>query len=415
MKTKEEFLIRSTKATLKFANVGKRKQLDLFLQEYARVEQFFITLLWKNRMANPKFSIPSLLPSELTTQANTWLTARAIQCCGKQASGVVRSNIDAMGKMEDKQQELLKKGNYRQARKQKKKLDKLKTTGPLIKNIEAELDYRFCDIELTKNNSFEIWLTLGSLGKDMKLVLPFKRTKHFNEMLQYARGNNSKLNEGVRISSKNVTFIFKILKPKEVKDGITIGMDVGLKSVYSTSDGQQSGKDKHGWDLDKILDKLLRRKKGSKGYRRAQTHRLNYVNMVLNLLNLKGVKRVNVEKIRQMRYKSHTSKKLSHWTYTIIFDKTNRFTEEHGVLVREVNPAFTSRRCNKCGWVKRTNRKGKCFCCSNCGYTADADINASVNISLDLSEVTKKDKQLYYNGSGFYWKVVEHEPIVRAA
>lgn len=412
---KKDFLIRSTKATIKFANIGKRKQLDSFLQEYGKVEQFFITLLWKNKMANPKFSVPSLLPTELTSQANTWLTARAIQCCAKQASGVVRSNLDAVDKMEDKQQELLKRGNYRQARKQNKRLERLKTTGPIIKNIEAELDCRFCEIDLSKDNSFEIWLTLASLGNNIKLILPFKRTKHFNEILQYAKDNSGKMNEGVRISSKNVTFIFKIHKPEAVKEGITVGIDIGMKSIYSMSNGQQSSKDLHGWDLDKIQNKLVRRKKGSKGFRRAQTHRENHIRMAMNKIDWSGIKRANVEKIRQLRFESRMVRKLTHWTYTIILDKAGSLLEEHGVQLQEVNPAFTSRRCSKCGWVKKSNRKGKRFCCSRCGHTADADINASVNISLDLSEVTKKDRQLYYNGGGFYWNVVGHESIVRVA
>jgi len=68
-----------------------------------------------------------------------------------------------------------------------------------------------------------------------------------------------------------------------------------------------------------------------------------------------------------------------------------------------------------CGWVSKINRKGKRFCCGKCGYTADADINASVNISLNLPEVTKEDKQLYYGKKGFYWNIVGHEPIVRVA
>ena len=409
-KPKENPIIRSTKATLKFANTGKREQLKQFLEEYSKSEQFFITSLWKNKVSNPDFHIPSLLPSELTSQASAWLSARAIQCAAKQASGVVRSTIRRLGKMEYKQQELRSRGNYRQARKQQKKLDHLKNNGPTIKNVIAELDERFCEINLSSDNSFEIWLTLTSLGNKMKLVLPFKRNEHFNQMMKLG-----KINKGVRISAKDVTFIFELPEVKKVTEGIVVGIDIGMKNVYSTSNGQQSTKDLHGHDLDTIQDKLVRKKKGSRAFQRAQTHRLNYINMVLNRFNWNGIRRINIEKIRYLRHKSRTSRKLSHWTYTIIFDKVGMLAEETGVLSQEVNPAFTSRRCSQCGWVKKTNRKGKHFKCCNCGYAADADLNASVNISLDLSEVTKRDKQLYYSGKGFYWKVIEHEPIVRAA
>jgi IS605 OrfB family transposase len=234
-------------------------------------------------------------------------------------------------------------------------------------------------------------------------------------MMQLASSNKGSITNGIRLSGKGVTFNFKMVKPQVISAGSVVGIDIGLKSVYSTSNGQQSQCDVHGWDLDKIQDKLTRRKKGSNGFRRAQTHRKNHINSVLNKMDWAGIKKIRIEKIKQMRYKSRTSRKLSHWTYTLIFDKLGSLAEEHGVHVQEDNPAFTSRRCSQCGWVKRANRKGKRLCCGKCGYTADADMNAAVNISLDLPEVTKEDRQSYYNRDGFYWNVAGHEPIVRVA
>lgn len=47
-----------------------------------------------------------------------------------------------------------------------------------------------------------------------------------------------------------------------------------------------------------------------------------------------------------------------------------------------VNPAYTSQKCNKCGHTCETNRlTQENFICVNCGYEANADLNASVNIS----------------------------------
>lgn len=55
--------------------------------------------------------------------------------------------------------------------------------------------------------------------------------------------------------------------------------------------------------------------------------------------------------------------------------------ESAGRTVTEVNPANTSRTCSACGHCAVDNRKTQArFCCVACGYTANADINASVNI-----------------------------------
>jgi IS605 OrfB family transposase len=64
---------------------------------------------------------------------------------------------------------------------------------------------------------------------------------------------------------------------------------------------------------------------------------------------------------------------------------------EHGILVKSVNPAFTSQICNKCGGFgerfshppSNSPHKGgrtALFRCFYCGYCANADFNASLNL-----------------------------------
>ena len=53
---------------------------------------------------------------------------------------------------------------------------------------------------------------------------------------------------------------------------------------------------------------------------------------------------------------------------------------EHGILVKSVNPAFTSLLCNKCGGFGERFSHNSLFRCFYCGYVANADFNASVNL-----------------------------------
>ena len=55
--------------------------------------------------------------------------------------------------------------------------------------------------------------------------------------------------------------------------------------------------------------------------------------------------------------------------------------ESAGRVVREVNPAYTSRTCSACGAVKEKLGLGeRVFHCSTCGLAIDRDVNAALNI-----------------------------------
>ena len=103
---------------------------------------------------------------------------------------------------------------------------------------------------------------------------------------------------------------------------------------------------------------------------------------------------------------------LSHWTYTEIFDKIRSEAQKQGVLVYELNPTYTSQRCSVCGWVRKSNRVGKQFKCTSCGFTADADLNAAQNLAFDLPSIDRKKRLRQDNRKGFYWNVKGQEPIV---
>jgi len=79
-------MIKSSNISIKFSNKEKLNQLQIFHDEYRKVVLSFIDLLWD------KENIPSLIPKDITDQLKdqTWLSARAIQACAKQASGIVR-------------------------------------------------------------------------------------------------------------------------------------------------------------------------------------------------------------------------------------------------------------------------------------------------------------------------------------
>lgn len=71
-------------------------------------------------------------------------------------------------------------------------------------------------------------------------------------------------------------------------------------------------------------------------------------------------------------------RRLSVWQRQVIRQAAENKAQEVGMVVAEVNPAYTSQLCSRCGL--RGIRKRHAFRCPSCGHTAHADVNAAVNI-----------------------------------
>src|SRR4030067_2502211 len=135
-------MIKSTKTSLKFSNKNKIINLKLFLHEYRRIVYLFVDILWELN------KIPTLLPKEYTSNVETWLSARAIQSAGKQASGIVRGTRQKQKQRLFVIANLNKTGYYKKARILQNIYDSTITTKPKIDNVQPELDSRFVKIDL---------------------------------------------------------------------------------------------------------------------------------------------------------------------------------------------------------------------------------------------------------------------------
>ncbi len=209
-------MIRSSKTTIKFSNQEKLDNLHSVLAEYKLVVTYFIKELWTLE------KIPNLLPKELTKNCNTWVSARLVQCAGKQASGIVRGTLQKQKQRLYIISKLRKEGKGSQADKLQNIYDNASITIPDLKSLEMELDSRFVKFDLDNSTSFDGWLNLSSLGEKLKISLPFKKNRHFNKLLKAG-----KLKSGVRISDKEITFMFDIQDIKIKTKGKSIGIDIG--------------------------------------------------------------------------------------------------------------------------------------------------------------------------------------------
>ena len=415
--SKKNKVMRSTSHSLKFANDGKLQQLTEIVEEYRRVCQWLVDLAWSGEISfNGKKFDPTgkhidikstYFDDQYLKMVDTWLSARMLQCIGKQAVGMLKSACKKQSKRYYMLKKLQKEG--KPTKYLQRKIDRTPLVKPECFNINMELDGRFSDIRQGKH--FDEFIRISSIGNKVLLNLPIKHTKCSRKWVKQAKRLNS-----IRLNEHTLSLLYEF-EPKQKQRGKTLAIDQGSTTCCTVSDGQTTKPCKHGHDLKSIQKKLSRCKKGSKGFKRAQKHRTNYINWSINQLDFRWVKEIRLEKLHDIGRGKRKSRSLSHWTYTMINDKIKQRCEFEGLKVLEIPNEFRSQRCNRCGWVQKSNRKSKQFCCRQCGHSADADDNAAQNLLLDLAEIDFFVRQGKYNREGFFWdadgiKLPCGEPIV---
>ena len=92
---------------------------------------------------------------------------------------------------------------------------------------------------------------------------------------------------------------------------------------------------------------------------------------------------IQMEDLSGIKEDTGFPKFLRHWTYYDLQSKIEAKAAEHGIAVVKINPRYTSQRCSQCGHIDRANRTSQAdFLCTKCGFSANADFNASQNISI---------------------------------
>lgn len=71
---------------------------------------------------------------------------------------------------------------------------------------------------------------------------------------------------------------------------------------------------------------------------------------------------------------------------------------KHNIQVTFIQPHYTSQTCPECGHISRDNRTTQeTFCCTECNYTNNADVNSANNIEERLSVDVLRNKLLSFN------------------
>ena len=382
-------MIGSTRHSYTFANKDKQDRLFAFIEEYNRVCFASVDFLWDN--LNEKLELPKF-PDYKTIPVETDLGRRAFQCAVNQAGAIIRGAIEKQ-----------RRRNWVREHKDENVKD-VKFSKPKLSFIAPQLSSSCVDFEIDEEGHFEGFVRLYSIGTNYGFIkIPINKSSQYDKW-KIERG--ATLRTALKLFKDRFQLSWDWERSPHEQGDKVIGIDQGMKDLCTLSDGQTTPKAcPHGHSYESIVNKLSRKKKGSKAFKKACTHRKNFVNYSVNQLNFKDVKEVRLEKVVNIRSGTKTSRSMSHWSNPEIRDKIKRRCEELEVPVVEQSCAYRSQRCSCCGLVRKANRKKKVYKCKNCGLEIDSDYNAAMNHEQDLTPVPFAFLGQKLNlGEGFYWK-----------
>jgi IS605 OrfB family transposase len=277
----------------------------------------------------------------------------------------------------------------------------LQITSPLkfLRNIAIyTIGVRGRDARFTKDGLLSLWTVAG------RKRYSYKVPKNLNKLFSLALCKNClKISED-RFGKLKVDLTITILVP-EPSQGKPVGIDLNATNavVAANLEGEVF--------FETGLATRIRNKRTRKTIRRLQIKKAalkadgKSTRSVRRLLKRLGRKRSNRTKdfarcvakklvswagpnavlvfenlkFDKRRKKSKAiNRKLSEWPHAIIKQCVKNKAEMCGSTIVEVNPAYTSQTCSRCGNLG--TRLKHDFNCLACGYHAHADVNAAINI-----------------------------------
>jgi putative transposase len=193
------------------------------------------------------------------------------------------------------------------------------------------------------------------------------------------------------------------------KDGSIVGIDVGLESFATLSNGEKIAnprffrEDEQG--LARVQRKLSKAPKGTperkkalkvveRIHERIANRRNDFANQVgRQLVNRFGVIVFEDLDIRNMLKNHRLAKSISDVAWNMLVRSTESKAAYAGSKVVLVDPRKTSQMCSRCGLIAKKDLSERVHSCSECGLSMDRDLNAAINIlRLGMQSLRKSDR-----------------------
>ena len=276
---------------------------------------------------------------------------------------------------------------------------------PVFKNKFSKQSYRTTCIKSSYkgNNYSNIEVDL----KNKKIKLPKLGLVSIRGYRNLDSINGNIINATIERDTTNKYYVSVVVEETEfikekVKPTSIVGIDLGIKDLVITSDGEKYSNSKEilkrEKQLKRIQKKLSRQVKGSNNYnktkiRLARIHSkiknsrkhnmITIVNKIVKEHDIIVSEKLNVKGISSNH---HLAKAVLDASFNKICELLKWKTKLQGKYYYQVNTFYpSSKMCSHCGSKTEVtnNLSIRSWECTNCGNKNDRDINASINIMFE--------------------------------
>ena len=343
----------------KWLTKSKLSELKDLLQEYARICNYFVETYENEIPVKKKFDLLRAEQIQSCIQeTNSFLTARLIKQAFSEAYGAVQSAKSNAENRKDKKY-------FRPTFNRKKMI-----------LSECSQEHGIAENTILFDYNITLKCLRTDRGRGYKISIPLKKHVQFNKW-----NNIGKVAKSVTITDKYVMFSFEVETGEKKQEGSMLGFDFGMKRLGTLSNGNIVGE-----NVEQLLYELQRKKRCSKAYYKKKEEIREYINKEIKEINFKDKQLIVVEKLKNMKYKMKERGRLSknirsvfyNLSYRQVINRIQMLSEECRTVFRSTNPFYTSQECSHCGHIEKGNRLSQeLFVCQKCGYTDNADNNAS--------------------------------------
>jgi putative transposase len=260
---------------------------------------------------------------------------------------------------------------------------------PQFQKNNRSVEYKTCGWKLDLNTRKHITFTdKKGIGR-VKLI--GTRDLHFYHPEEIKR---------VRLVRRADGYYCQLLINIEVKEQLeptkkTIGLDVGLDSFYTDSDGHKElnprffreGEQK----LKQLQRRLSRKQKGSSNRKKARQklgkthlrisrqrkeHALKLARCVIRSNDLVAYENLSVSNMVKNHCLAKSISDVGWYQFRVWLEY---FAQKFGKVVVAVPPQYTSQKCSNCGRIVKKSLSTRTHACA-CGAKLDRDENAAINI-----------------------------------